>query len=267
MGMKLNWVLPALCATGALTGCQSTQDPVRASDSDASTGSSILLDAGPSTPVPPDGAASCSGGCNYQTQDGCAAGSMCHPQMDSEHKVTATCQPAGALAAGETCTWLGCQPGFICAADGRCRRLCCGGDWSACEANESCTGAVELLAPDSSDLVVSAGVGVCEPTDDCDVFDTSSCPPGQSCYIIDSRGGVSCLPSGSSDAYELCSAAEWCKAGLTCVAGHNGVGTCRRLCRAVAGGGTPECPPQEGMICAHYVTDPPGVGECVPSAF
>ena len=264
--MKLAWVLSALFAAGALADCQSTNVPVQGTTSDGSAGEIIILDAGPLTPVAPDGAAFCNTGCNYQTQVGCDVGLMCHPAMDSEQEVTATCQPAGTLAAGEACTWLGCQPGYICAADGRCRHMCCGGDWSVCEANESCTGAVELLTLGSS-VAVSAGVGVCELTDDCDVFDESSCPTGQSCYIIDSRGGLGCLPTGSSDALELCSATELCKAGLTCVASQNGVGTCSRLCRAVAGGGAPECPPTEGMTCAHYASNPPGVGECVPSAF
>jgi hypothetical protein len=259
--MKLAWVLAALFAAGTLAACQSKNSPA---GGDGSAGGLIIMDAGASTPVAPDGAASCSDACNYQTQEGCDAGSMCHPAVDSEQEVTATCQPAGTLAAGEPCSWLECQPGYICAADGRCRHLCCGGDWSVCQADESCTGAVELLAP--AGFVVSAGVGVCEPTDDCDVFDETSCPGGQSCYIIDSRGGLGCLPTGSSDAYELCSTVELCKAGLTCVASHNGVGTCRRLCRAVVGG-TPECPPTEGMTCSHYAHDPPGVGECVPFDF
>lgn len=264
--MKLGWVVSALLVAGALVACQSTNVPTQGTARDGgSTGGLIILDAGATNPLAPDGAASCNAGCNYQTQQGCDAGSMCHPAIDSEQEVVATCQPAGTLAAGDPCTWLECQPGYICSADGRCRHMCCGGDWSVCEANESCTGAIELLMPGSS-VVVSAGVGVCEPTDACDVFDETSCPAGQSCYIIDSRGGLSCLPIGSSDAYELCSADELCKAGLTCVASHNGVGTCRRLCRAVVGG-TPECPPAEGMICTHYAYDPPGVGECVPFDF
>ncbi len=256
MGTKANWFV---CACVIVVGCQSANSGGQLDDV---SGVRLILDAGPSTPVPPDGPASCTQGvCNYQTQDGCDAGAMCHPQLGADQHVSPTCHPAGTGSAGEPCAWLGCKAGYLCAADGRCRRMCCGGDWSVCGANESCTGAIELLAFGSS-TPVPAGVGVCEPTDDCDVFDPSTCPLGQSCYIVDSRGGVGCLPSGTADAFQICSAAELCRSAMKCVAAGNGLGQCRRLCRAEPGG-VPTCPAGEGMTCAHYVDDPPGVGECV----
>ena len=251
-------VSPALIVV-MLAACQSTSPPATTDDGGISTG--VILDAGASEPLSPDGGASCVVGvCNYQTQEGCAAGSMCHPQLDTD-QVRPACVAAGTGSAGESCAWLGCKPGYVCSSDARCRHMCCGGDWSPCEPNESCTGALELL-PSGSSTPVPAGVGVCEPNEDCDVFDATSCPSGQSCYIIDTRGGVNCLPSGAADAYEICSSTQLCQAGLICVASSNGVGQCRRLCRAVAGA-TPACPAAEGTVCAHYASDPPGVGECI----
>jgi hypothetical protein len=260
MGTTLDWVFAALIAASSVA-CQSKNSAQPTDGGDLR----IIYDAGASSAIPPDGPSLCTdGSCNYQTQLGCDAGYMCHPQLGTDQNVTPTCQPAGSKGAGESCVWLGCQPGYLCAADARCHRMCCGGDWSACEADESCTGAIELLASGSS-TPVPAGVGVCEPTDDCDVFDPSSCPVGQSCYIIDSRGGVGCRVSGSAEAYESCSSTQLCKGGLTCVSAGKATGQCRRLCRAVPGGGAPSCPAAEGMTCAHYVNDPPGVGECIAS--
>lgn len=264
MGMRADWICSALIAAH-IVGCQSTRNgaPIGSDGGDARQ--VIILDAGPPVAVAPDGATQCTPGvCNYQTQAGCETGSMCHPRIESDQQVAPTCEPAGGQGAGETCSWLSCRPGYICAADGHCRHMCCGGDWSVCEANESCTGAIELLASGSV-VPVPANVGLCEPTDDCDVFDPSSCPVGQSCFIVDSRGAVACLPSGSADAYETCSPAQPCKAGLTCVGRGNDNGQCLRLCRAVVGGGEPSCPANEGTVCAHFAKDPPGVGECVPA--
>ena len=221
MAKTTDWFLSVLVTMGAAVACHSSNNATSSSN-DASLKSDggdyntvVNLDAGPSTAVSPDGSSSCEGSCNYQTQAGCDSGFMCSPQMNVNQTVTASCQTAGTIAAGETCTWAQCQPGYLCAADGHCRHMCCGDDWSVCAANESCTGAVALL-PVGGSTPVPAGVGLCEPTDDCDVLDSESCPSGQSCYIIDSRGGVKCLSTGSRDVNESCSATELCKAGLSC---------------------------------------------------
>ena len=271
--MKSNFrteVALAICAAWlCVSACQSSTSPPTAGNNAGQDGGNnrqtVVLDAGPTTPQSPDGSQACVGNCNYQTQAGCGAGQMCAPQVDASNTpVSAQCSVAGTAAAGQACTWGQCQPGFICAADGYCRHLCCGGDWSVCEQNESCTGAVELLAPNST-TPVSAGVGICEPVDACDVFDPSTCPQGKSCYIVDSRGGLKCLPTGTADVDEACSGTQLCKAGLACVVGNenNATGKCRQLCRAVPGGGSPSCPDQDSM-CMHFVRNPDGVGECTP---
>jgi hypothetical protein len=65
---------------------------------------------------------------------------------------------------------------------------------------------------------------------------------------------TACVPEKTGSPGDPCP----CKGGTTCVAD-----TCRRLCKAVAGGGDPSCPTDEG-ICVHYDRDPAGVGECTP---
>lgn len=188
---------------------------------------------------------------------------MCYPQLTGGG-VTPQCQKAGAKAAGESCVWAECQAGLFCAADGHCRHMCCAGDWSVCATNESCTQAIQLASDGGSP--VPAGVNLCEPVDACDVLNPESCPAGKTCYIVDSRGDVRCLATGTVQFNGICSATNLCAAGLTCVQSSDGrSGTCRRLCRAVVGGAEPGCPLSEGGYCAHFVRDPPGVGECTPS--
>ena len=234
----------------------------------------VFLDAGPATPESPDGGASCIGDCNYQTQQGCASGQMCLPQLnDAGTNVTAQCLAAGSKAAGELCARPSdCQPGLICRADERCHHLCCGDDWSVCASNESCTGTVLLQPVNDAGIPVGtpafASVSVCEPVDDCDVLNPNSCPAGESCYIVDSRADVKCLPTGTVPLKGGCTSTELCVAGFTCVQdpnGSKGGSICTRLCRAVTGGAEPYCPTSEGY-CAHFVRDPPDVGECTPTS-
>jgi len=247
-----------------LCACSTSSSPGQ-SQSDGSTGNSLVfLDAGPSVPVSPDGPSSCPAGCNYQTQQGCDSGQMCHPQLNGD-TVSPACVTAGMLGVGESCVWQQCMAGLFCGSDMRCHHLCCGGDWSVCASNESCTFAILLQGAEPGSSPVPAGVSVCEPTDDCDVFDPESCPSGKSCYIVDSRAGTRCLTTGTAAFNGSCSATKLCAAGLTCAQSIDGRGSnCRRLCRAVPGGGQPSCPDSEGVGCAHFVRDPPGVGECTP---
>jgi hypothetical protein len=255
MHKQVGLLLLTMTLVGASIACHSTNTPTQSDQTNHQH------DAGMTKPTAPDGGAACSAGvCNYQTQAGCSAGLMCHPQLDADQRVIPTCLAAGTAAAGDSCTWLGCEPGYICMGDGHCRHMCCGGDWSVCASDESCTGAIELL-PDGSSVPVAAGVGVCAPTDDCDVFDANTCPSGRSCSIVDSRGGVNCLPTGTAKAYEICSPTELCQPGLICVRSSNGIGQCRRLCRS--SGGSPSCPESEGTVCKRFSNDPVGVGECV----
>lgn len=257
----------AWCLTGALLaaacgGSEQTSEPGDA----GSGGSGVVLDGGGEIPNPPDGKSLCAPGvCNYQTQD-CAAGQSCLPSdtPPASGDWPPKCFAAGSKAAGETCSqWNECSAGLFCAGvtpsePGTCRRLCCGGDWSACPDGQSCFQQLYLVRPGGGDPVY-ASADLCAPVNDCDVFDASSCPDGTACQIVDPTGNVACITAGSAGLGDPCSPSDHCQAGFSCVAG-----SCRRLCRAVAGGGEPSCPAAEG-VCVHFHRDPPGVGECSPS--
>ncbi len=206
--------------------------------------------------MPPDGAALCPAGvCNYQTGQGCAAGTQsCVPLPSSPGNVAPACEQAGATASGGTCSqWTDCASGMVCAA-GACHELCCGGDWSACPSGEHCIRPLEIQSmPDAA--VVQSGASLCFPVNTCDALVPSSCTEtGTSCQIADPTGATACLPEESGVAGQPCP----CKGGYVCV--KNG---CRRLCKAMSGGGEPSCPLAEG-VCVHFVRDPAGVGECTP---
>jgi hypothetical protein len=252
MGKHLLAVGAVAVLSSLVTGCNASN----------AVNTLVFLDAGPSEPVAPDGGAYCVGQCNYQTQQGCDAGQMCYPALSTDGTVSPQCIASGTLDAGESCSGLQCKAGYVC-ADGYCRHMCCGRDWSVCAPNESCTGQLQLQPPDAGG-VIAAGASLCLPADSCDVLDPNSCGAGQSCYIVDSRGDVLCLTTGTAAYGEACTTVAECGALLTCVKGSNGKATCRRLCRAVAGGGTPGCPAAENTYCSHFAQDPAGVGECTP---
>lgn len=243
----------------ALVACGSSEP--RVSDdgggSGGSGGGGVVLDGGGTVDPPPDGASLCpAGACNYQTQSGCSATQACLPSV-SGSDVVASCQGAGTKHSGEACSgWNDCARGLFC-AEGACRTLCCGGDWSACPKGESCIRQLDVKVGDAG---VSSGADLCFPVNDCDPLDTSACAdqPGMACLIVDPTGSVACTPEGSGTSGQACNASAHCSGGFACVANE-----CRRLCRAVQGGGEPSCPAAEG-VCVHYNRDPAGVGECTP---
>jgi hypothetical protein len=144
----------------------------------------------------------------------------------------------------------------------QCHKLCCGpapyGDFRGCPAGEHCLRSLALqTSPDGG--VISTGADLCYPVNQCDALaPTAGCSAGTSCQIADPTGATACLPEGKGVTADVCRDSNPCKGGYLCV--RNG---CRRLCRAVPGGGDPSCPPIEGA-CVHFNTDPPGVGECTP---
>jgi hypothetical protein len=103
--------------------------------------------------------------------------------------------------------------------------------------------------------VVPSQAYLCEPVNQCDALVPSSCTePKTTCQIADGTGATACLPEGTGAAADPCP----CKGGFSCVGDK-----CRRLCKAVAGGGEPSCSLEEG-VCVHFNRDPSGVGECTP---
>jgi hypothetical protein len=215
----------------------------------------LVLDSTLTVPDPPDGAAECaSGSCNYQTQDGCADGEACRPQFNAtDPDVNPGCEAAGEGEIGDDCTLQGdCARGLYC-AEGACRKLCCGADWSACDEGESC---IRTLQVKAGGEVIDAGVDLCFPVGTCDLFDPDSCPdPKRECKIVDPTGAIACAPRSNANVGEQCAPPTVCKQGLNCVGGY-----CVKLCR-FSECGEPACTEAEGA-CTHFERDPDGVGEC-----
>jgi hypothetical protein len=198
------------------------------------------------------------GACNYQTGKGCGEGgaTSCVP-LPSGAGVAPTCEPAGSIAIGGPCMqWTDCVSGAVC-AQGKCAKLCCANDWNGCPQGQHCLSPFEVqVAPGN---VVDSKAYLCMAVNQCDALVPSSCTePKTTCQIADGSGATACLPDGTGTAGQSCP----CKGGYLCV--EKGTGKeCRRLCKAVAGGGDPFCPVEEGR-CVHFNRDPAGVGECTP---
>jgi hypothetical protein len=225
----------------------------------------IVENAGDLVPDPPDGVSLCPAGvCNYQSQEGCGAGTACAPvQVPGEAAVEPGCVRAGTRATGDTCDADNpCEPGNFCVNSNEgsyCRKMCCGGDWSACDDGQSCFRPLQLLV---MGVTVPAEVSLCFDVGTCDVLSSATCDvQGYDCKMVDPTGQAACIPRSPEKLGEPCSSSAACARGLTCV-GEPGDTRCRRLCRAEECG-EPACPAAEG-ICVHFNRDPPFVGECTP---
>lgn len=224
----------------------------------------VIENAGDVIPEPPDGPSLCpDGACNYQTQAGCADGMACRPGLvQASGEITPFCQTAGSGTSGDACVdSTDCAAGYFCPSDQRCRKLCCGRDWSssACDPGEGCYRELLFNVEEGEDPVPS-GAWLCYPLG-CDVLTSDECSSELDCKIIDPSGNTACVRPTPGDIGDPCDGPSVCGRGLSCV-GDPGEGTCRRLCRAEACG-EPACRPGEGA-CVHFNRDPDGVGECTP---
>ena len=252
-----------LVAFAVISVACGSSDRVSVGDEDEPECPEVIEEGGGGIEPPPDGEAMCpAGDCNYQTAEGCQGGQSCLPaNTEGSAEIEPTCLAAGDARAGDSCTESAvpydCAPGYFC-ADGVCRQLCCGRDWSACEGETSCFRPLLIrLGTDGAPMDVPAGVGLCFPTGTCSVLDANSCDsePGRTCKIVDPTGAEACVRSGEGLVGDPCDAPEFCGSGLSCIGG-----SCVRLCRAEACG-EPSCPEDEG-VCVHFDRDPSGVGEC-----
>ncbi|HYQ18488.1 MAG TPA: hypothetical protein VEQ58_22085 [Polyangiaceae bacterium] len=252
MSSRLSWgFLLALSA-----GCGSGETATDGNVSDPPPCAPVIEDATLPLDEPPDGSAACAAGdCNYQTQEGCSAEQSCRPQFNAtEPEVHPGCEPAGSAERGEPCaTQADCARGLYCALDA-CRTLCCGGDWTACDAGESCIRALDVRAGGE---VLPAGASLCFPVNTCDPLAPDSCAdePDRECKIVDPTGAVACSPRSTAQLGDPCSPSAACSAGLSCVGDR-----CTKLCAAEACA-EPACSAAEGS-CVHFARDPAGVGEC-----
>ncbi|MEJ7735087.1 MAG: hypothetical protein WKG00_38600 [Polyangiaceae bacterium] len=251
-------VLALAIGSGACNGDPET-DGASTTASDAGADVYIVQDGGGEPATPPDGEEACpAGACNYQSNEGCTAGQSCLPVLNGA-AVQPACVPAGAGQSGATCAeHAECADGYLC-IETRCRKLCCGGDWSACpSADEHCITTLSL--GDGSGNAIDTGAMVCQPVDGCDPLTPATCATnGETCQIIDPTGASTCLPDGSGGDGDPCP----CQGGFLCANLGGDASVCRRLCKYVEGGGEPFCDP--GEACVHYADKhPAGVGECVP---
>ena len=209
--------------------------------------------------APPNGADACAAGdCNYQTQAGCPTAQACRPQFNAtDPEVQPGCEASGTAESGDACAaQTDCARGLYCAL-GACHKLCCGADWTACDAGESCIRSVDVRA---GGQVIAAGASLCFPINTCDPLDSNSCAdePTRECKIVDPTGAVACAPRSSAGLGDACAPPDVCKQGLSCVGGY-----CIALCRFEECG-DPSCTADQGS-CVHYLRDPEGVGECTLS--
>jgi len=251
--MPARWL--ALCLVGGLAVACGSGDTT---DSRTDSCPALIEDTSTTPDDPPDGAAACAeGDCNYQTQSGCSDDQACRPQFNAtDPDVHPGCEAAGTAVSGEACELqTDCARGLYCAG-GTCHKLCCGGDWSACDAGESCIRSLDVRA---GGQVIAANAGLCFPVDDCDPLDPNSCDdPSRECKIVDPLGGVACAPRSDAGPGDACAPPTVCKQGSSCVGGY-----CTKLCR-FAECGEPACSDDEGS-CVHFLRDPEGVGECTLS--
>jgi hypothetical protein len=254
--VTVGW-LALVVGSGACSDDEETDGATTAAN-DAGADVYVVQDGGGQPATPPDGEQACpAGACNYQSNAGCAASESCLPLLNGATAQPA-CVPAGAGESGATCAEHGeCAAGYLC-VETQCRKLCCGSDWSACpSADEHCITTIRL--GDGSGNAIETGAMVCKPVDGCDPLAPDTCATnGETCQIIDPTGAATCLPDGTGGAGEPCP----CQGGFLC-ANLGDTSACRRLCKAVEGGGEPFCDP--GEACVHYADKhPAGVGECVP---
>lgn len=252
--LRVGWWFALLIVglAGACGGGESvsTGDPTVVTCSDLGEDTLIALE------DPPDGEAACAAGdCNYQTQDGCSDDQACRPQFNAtDVEVHPGCEAAGTATSGEACSGQGdCARGLYCAGE-VCRKLCCGRDWTACDAGESCIRSLEVRAGGE---VISADVDLCFPVGTCDPLDGSGCEdePSRECKIVDPTGAVACAPRSDLELGDACAPPNVCKQGMSCVGGY-----CIKLCRFLECG-EPACGAYEGT-CVHFLRDPDGIGEC-----
>lgn len=267
-----SWRLPATALTLSLAVLQL----VACGSSDTATGPGgdgdpvcgmVKLDGGGGVAQPPNGASLCAeGACNYQTQEGCPETQSCRPQYPAgSTSISVGCEPAGEALGGEACkSSADCARGYLCVGESVdalfCRKMCCGGDWSACDAGESCIRQFQVKFTNNK---LEYAVDLCFPVNDCDVFDPGSCAdqPTRECKIVDPKGNVACAPKSTATLGQPCGPPTVCARGFTCVGAATR--TCRRLCRAEMCG-EPSCPAAEGT-CVHFDRNPPGIGECTPT--
>lgn len=262
----MNWALVA--AAISLAGCGSAGgDPVvvdsgihtdTGTGSDLGTGSDSGTDSGTTT----DGGTSpgmCpSTSCDLVANTGCETGQRCSI-TSTALPVTTACITAGAGTHDVSCTDdTGCAAGFLC-VEATCKHVCCVGSTAGeCGTGYACDRELTLMG-------ARTGVGICDPTVDCDLDAQTGCPGTDSCILLGQDGSRQCRPStGTLAENAACETSnDQCAAGLQCLQLDAGPASCRKFCDATAMPTT--CPGTE--TCGRIVvTGMPDLGVCRPPA-
>lgn len=201
---------PLACSTldrdecRAMAGCRVIGEPFDAGPPDAGIDSGVGQ-SWPDTMCP-------FGVCDLRSGEGCASDEKCMLSAGAP-----ACLAAGGSGEGLACRRHDdCADGHLCMRlgdDASCRRVCCGGDSSHCEADESCT-----------DVTGFDSLGSC--LRQCDLL-ARDCPEGIGCYRSD--GDAICLSAGAAMSGESCSVHSACVPGLACIAFDSGA-ECVALC-------------------------------------
>jgi hypothetical protein len=211
------------------------------------------------------------GACNFQSQSGCSATQNCFPHYDAaSNSVIPTCGTAGGQTKGQPCETAQqiCGRGLVC-ADHVCQKVCCGGDYTACDPGESCfRQSAQFMTPSGALIDYNEGLGTCAPVGNCKLLDESSCAGDAKhpvCRIVDPTGAIACTEAGDRNLGDSCDESHRCGRGQHCAGNVNTDGPvpkhCVRLCRFGTCNAKPGCPEAEGT-CVHFNRDPEGIGEC-----
>ena len=176
----------------------------------------------------------------------------CHVESSASGADThAACLPVGPGTDGSPCVApTDCGPGFECIGTGTCRRYCCQGE-AVCQANAFCD--IQSVA-----VPAQTKVPVCMPIDKCNLLDARSCPPMQTCAVVQEDGGSSCVATGAAKAGDGCDE-DHCGVDLVCL-GVPGQRRCYQLCHPA----TPEeaCSPMQTCKGGLPLFPDPSIGIC-----
>lgn len=189
------------------------------------------------------------GACDPFTTTGCAAGSLCQPQVDGG--TTCITGASTLLAPGATCTFGDeCGPGTLCLnfGDGfKCQLMCPNGSIGFCPGESRCFGTIG-----------DPCVRICRPrAAACDIFLQDCADAADTCTLAtDPETGArytGCRPAGTAGHLAPCGGASGaCGHGLICINETVDGGTAAR-CRFVCGsdGGVPACT-SAGEACTGF---------------
>lgn len=257
----------SLCVVALLCACGGDSSN-QVIDMGARTDTGVVTDLGTGTDtgvVTDSGAGTDSGmsaicpmtSCDLISNSGCGSTERCSV-TSSTLPVMTSCITAGTGGQSATCTDdTGCMAGYICITN-QCLHMCCTGSTAGeCGAGYVCDREITLGGEHS-------GVGICDPTDSCDLPAQTGCGAGETCNLLNGGGDRLCrTASGALTEGTACEPAnDQCALGLQCLQIDSGAALCRKFCDATA---TSPCNGSDtcGRIVVTGMAD---LGVCRPPA-